>query len=162
MAERLKRLRNYGQADRYRHVEQGVNSRLDEVQAAILRAKLPHLNAWNAARRERAHQYIELLNHFDVRIPQTAWAEPCWHLFVVHSAERDKLREHLKSCGIATEIHYPVPVHVQPCYSHLGYRKGQFPVAEQSCSMVLSLPLYPELPIESVAEVSAAVERFLR
>jgi dTDP-4-amino-4,6-dideoxygalactose transaminase len=162
VAERLRRLRNYGQADRYHHVEHGVNSRLDELQAAILRAKLPHADAWNAARRERAERYLDRLRHFDIQVPQIGWAEPCWHLFAIHSAERDDLRDRLKARGIGTEIHYPVPLHLQPCYADLGYRDGQFPEAERSCRLVLSLPLYPELPLESVDEVAAAVEYVLR
>jgi dTDP-4-amino-4,6-dideoxygalactose transaminase len=162
VAERLRRLRNYGQADRYHHVVEGVNSRLDEMQAAILRAKLPHLDAWNAARRERALLYMELFQHFDVQIPKIGWAEPAWHLLVIRTAEREALREHLKARDIGTEIHYPVPLHLQPCYAHLGYRAGQFPAAERACGQVLSLPLYPELSLDAVRTVAAAVEYFLR
>jgi len=161
VAARLRRLRHYGQADRYHHVEQGVNSRLDEVQASILRAKLPHLDAWNAARRERAHRYVERLRHTRAQMPvQAAWAEPCWHLFVLRTPERDALRACLTEEGIGTEIHYPVPLHLQPCYAQLGYREGQFPVAERACREVLSLPLYPELSMQSVDEICDAIEDF--
>ncbi len=161
VAGRLRRLRHYGQADRYHHVDQGVNSRLDEMQAAILRAKLPYLDAWNAARRGRALRYIERLRHCRAQMPvQAEWAESCWHLFVLQSPERDGLREHLKGRGIGTEIHYPVPLHLQPCYAHLGYREGQFPVSERACREVLSLPLYPELTLGAVDEICAAIEGF--
>ncbi len=161
VAERLRRLRHYGQADRYHHVDQGVNSRLDEMQAAILRAKLPHLEAWNAARRERAHRYVDLLRHCRAQMPGHAdWAEPCWHLFVLRTPERDALREHLKKRGIDTEIHYPVPVHLQPCYAQLAYRAGQFPQSELACGEVLSLPLYPELSLSAVEQVCEAVLEF--
>ena len=162
VAERLRRLRHYGQEDRYRSVEYGINSRLDELQAAILRAKLPHLISWNAARRERAERYLDHLRHFDIQVPRIGWAEPCWHLFAIYSSERDHLRERLASKGIGSEIHYPVPLHLQPCYASLGYLEGRFPEAERSCSLVVSLPLYPELPLESVDEVALAVEHALR
>lgn len=161
VAARLRRLRHYGQADRYRHVEPGVNSRLDEIQAAILRIKLPHLDSANAARRDRATRYVERLRHTRAQMPvQAAWASPCWHLFVLRTPEREALRACLTEEGIATEIHYPIPLHLQPCYADRGYAEGQFPVAEQACREVLSLPLYPELPLQSVDEICEAVEDF--
>lgn len=161
VAARLRRLRFYGQADRYHHVEQGVNSRLDEMQAAILAAKLLHLNAWNTARRERALRYVDRLRHTRAQMPaQAPWGESCWHLFVLRTPERDKLRGHLTARGIATEIHYPVPLHMQPCYAPLGYQEGRFPIAERACREVLSLPLYPELSLAAVDEVCAAIEDY--
>jgi dTDP-4-amino-4,6-dideoxygalactose transaminase len=159
VADRVRQLRNYGQSDRYRHVALGMNSRLDEIQAAVLRVKLPHLRAWNDARRLRAERYGERLR--GVRVPEEQpWATSAWHLYPVRSTQRDALRTFLRENGVATEIHYPVPIHLQEAYAHLGYREGDFPVAESACREVLSLPLYPELAIEDVDRIIESIGVF--
>ena len=161
IAARVKMLRNYGEEGRYRSVLEGFNSRLDELQAAILRVKLRHLDAWNAKRRELAEAYRRALATAPVTLPREAgWAVGNYHLFVVRSTQRDALREHLLAEGVGTQIHYPTPLHLQPAYAHLGFRTGDFPVSERACNDVLSLPMYPELPIGSVESIARAVLSF--
>jgi len=161
LARSLRMLRNYGEEERYHHTSPGVNSRLDAVQAAILRIKLRHLDAWNAARRERAGEYLALLKYAPVRLPfEAAWGRHVFHLFVIRSKRRDDLQAFLKARDVATLLHYPVPIHLQGAYAELGYRRGDFPEAEKACDEVLSLPMYPELPPEHVEQVAQAVVDF--
>src|SRR5690606_28985013 len=120
---------------RYRSVSGGFNSRLDELQAAILRVKLRHLDAWNAARRERAKRYGEMLTGSAVSLPhEAAWATGNYHLYAVRAAFRDSLKNYLHKAGIGTQIHYPTPIHCQPAYANLNYIKGTFPCSELSCN----------------------------
>jgi dTDP-4-amino-4,6-dideoxygalactose transaminase len=153
---KIRMLRDYGQQKKYHHTTQGFNRRLDTLQAAVLRVKLKHLDRWNAARRQHAQQYTQLLAASGLLLPQVAaYAEPVWHLYVVRSPERERLQSHLTACGISTGIHYPVPIHLQEAYQELDYRNGDFPVTERYASEILSLPMYPELTqseIERVAE----------
>lgn len=155
LAERLRRLRMYGWGSKYHTVEAGGrNSRLDELQAALLRVKLRHLDAANAARRERATWYAELLADTLIELPAD---EPghVYHLFVTTSANRDTLRTYLRDVGVGCDIHYPFPAHLQPAYQHLGYAQGALPVTEQLAGQMLSLPMFPELTraeVEHVAE----------
>ena len=161
VAERLRKLRNYGERERYVHDSAGFNSRLDELQAAVLRAKLPQLDAWTEDRRVRAARYDELLRSLPVRLPAEAdGARHCYHLYAIRHTLRDALQRHLKDAGIGTLLHYPLPIHRQPAYRHLGYEEGAFPVAEGACGEVLSLPLYPELPMVSVERVAEAIVAF--
>lgn len=161
ISDRARQLRNYGEDRRYHSVCEGVNSRLDEMQAAVLRVKLRHLEAWNRARRDRADAYRAALIGAPLRLPSEAdWARTNHHLFVVRATERDGLKDHLNSAGIGTQIHYPTPIHLQPAYRRLGYDAGRFPVSEQSCREVLSLPLYPELPMAAVDSIAAAIHDF--
>lgn len=161
LAASLRMLRNYGQSQKYHHVVQGFNRRLDTLHAAILRVKLPHLDAWNAARRQLAAQYTRLLAGSGAVTPYVAeYAEPVWHLYVIQSADRDALQHHLAAQTIATGIHYPTPIHLQPAYHDLGYRSGDFPVAERAAMRVLSLPMYADLSSEAVASVCNAVSGF--
>ena len=161
LAETVRKLRNYGEETRYHHTIPGFNSRLDEIQAAILRVKLAHVDRWNEQRRDRAARYDALLADLPLqRPPRARWAHPNFHLYPVRTPERDALRRHLHERGIQTLMHYPVPIHLQPAYLGLGYGPGAFPVAESACASVLSLPLYPELPPESVSEVCAAITDF--
>lgn len=157
VAERIRMLRDHGQKDKYRHTLLGYNHRLDTLQAAVLRVKLKYLDQWNLARRQNAHLYNRLLDGCPVIMPKEAdWCECVYHLYVVRVQDRDALRAHLQDKGIATGIHYPVPIHLQPAYQQLGYGKGSFPLTEQRCEQVLSLPLYAELgpaQIEYVTEV---------
>jgi dTDP-3-amino-3,4,6-trideoxy-alpha-D-glucose transaminase len=156
LARRLRLLRNYGQTDRYHHQLEGVNSRLDELQAAILRVKLRHLDAWNTARRERAARYTAALA--GLATPREApWTYHTYHLYVVEVPARARVQQALAAAGIGTLVHYPVPVHLQPAYAHLGVPRGALPVSERLADTVLSLPLYPELPLAEVDRVAAAL-----
>jgi dTDP-4-amino-4,6-dideoxygalactose transaminase len=151
LAERLRALRNYGSALKYHHPIQGFNSRLDELQAALLRIKLRKLDEWNARRRRVADWYYRTLPRAlpgSVLPTVPEWAEPAWHLFVVRSRERDALQARLTAQGIGTLIHYPVPPHLQEAYRDLGYRSGSFPIAERLAHEVLSLPISPHLSEE--------------
>jgi dTDP-4-amino-4,6-dideoxygalactose transaminase len=158
LASRLRRLRNGGQTSRYRHELPGVNSRLDELQAAILRVKLRHLDAWNERRRALAQLYCEELAGSAVGLPrEQPYARAVYHLFVVRHPRRDALADALRERGIATLVHYPIPLHLQPAFASLGGRPGAFPVAEAAANEILSLPLYPEMTEDQVRTVAAAV-----
>ena len=158
LAARARRLRNYGQTSRYHHAEPGINSRLDELQAAILAAKLPHLDHHNRERQALASMYSNRLR--GVTAPSIRPGdEHVFHLYVVRTRERDRLAEALRAAEIGTLVHYPVPVHLQPAYAHLGYAAGALPVTEQAANEVLSLPLYiglAEHNVERVAETLTA------
>jgi len=157
-AQTLRRMRNYGQVDRYRHVTRGWNTRLDEIQAAVLRVKLPQLEARNATRRTLAARYREKLRGAAVRpLSVDDRGEPVYHLFVVRSPERDRLRDELAARGIESQVHYPIPAHLQEAFADLGHERGSFPRAEELARCVLSLPLYPELRPRQVDEICEAV-----
>ena len=161
VAERVRRLRNYGEETKYQNSPEGVDSRLDELQAAILRAKLAHLKDWVSARRRLARVYGELLAQAPVALPaETPSARHCYHLYVIRSGRRDGLQKHLRDTGIGTSIHYPMPVHFQKTYRRLGYTEGDFPQAERACQEILSLPLSPKLTEDEVRYVAAAVGSF--
>jgi dTDP-4-amino-4,6-dideoxygalactose transaminase len=157
LAERIRLLRNLGQSSKYVHRAEGWNERLDTIQAAVLRVKLRHLDRWNALRREHAEAYGEGLAETGVRTPAAAsWAEHVWHIFAVRTPRRDELRSALGAAGIATGLHYPVPLHLQPALAPLNSKVGAFPVAEALASELLSLPMFPELEpyeIKRVADV---------
>lgn len=155
LADRLKRIRNGGQKDRYHHLEPGVNSRLDEIQAAVLRARLGFLPAWTAARRERAARYRRALDAAPVVVAPECDAGHVYHLFPIRARERDRLQAHLAAAGIETLIHYPVPIPRQPALA--AEQPASCPVADQVCAEILSLPLYPALPESAVDEVARAV-----
>lgn len=160
VAARLRRLRHYGQADRYHHVEPGVNSRLDELQAAVLRARLPRLAAATAARRRLAAEYRARLDSTGVQVPREYDAGHVYHLFPVLVAERDRFQAHLRAAGVETLIHYPVPIPRQPAAS--VWSPAMCPVADRVTAEVVSLPLYPSLPPDALADVTAAVAAFSR
>jgi dTDP-4-amino-4,6-dideoxygalactose transaminase len=162
LAERIRLLRNYGSREKYRHELLGANHRLDTLQAAVLRVKLRHLDVWNEARRRIAARYDELLAGEVVTPVRRPEAEHVYHLYVIRHPERDALRAHLEASGIATGIHYPLPIHLQPAYSGLGYARGDFPVTERLAHEILSLPMYPELDDEAVERVAEEVLRFVR
>jgi dTDP-4-amino-4,6-dideoxygalactose transaminase len=158
LAERVKRLRNGGQADRYHHVEPGVNSRLDEVQAAILRARLPWLPAWTARRRALAARYRAALADAPVALPVECDAGHVYHLFVIRSSARHALQSHLARHGVETLIHYPIPIPRQPALA--AVQPAVCPVADRVCGDLLSLPLHPAMRDEDVAVVARAVGSF--
>jgi dTDP-4-amino-4,6-dideoxygalactose transaminase len=156
-AARLRRQRNGGQSDRYRHEVLGVNSRLDEMQAALLRVGLAHLPEWTARRRQIAALYLSELAGAGVGLPQEQpYAEAVYHLFVIRHPRRDALMAALKERGVGTLIHYPIPLHLQPAFPESG-RPGDFPVAERAADEILSLPIYPEMTDAQVKTVAVAV-----
>jgi dTDP-4-amino-4,6-dideoxygalactose transaminase len=158
VAEQARLLRNYGQRVKYRSEIVASNHRLDTLQAAMLRVKLPHLDAWNAARRGHAARYHEALTGVPVIRPVTrASVEHVWHLYVVRVPDRDAIRERLAAMGIETGVHYPIPIHQQPAYAGLGHQVGDFPVTERCAEEILSLPIYPELPTEAPQLVADAL-----
>ena len=155
LAETLRKLRNYGQSEKNIHTFVGFNSRLDEVQAAVLRVKLKYLDQWNQKRREIAAQYNALLGKSDIITPiEKKYVEHVYHLYVVQSRQRNALQQHLSRCKIHTQIHYPVPVHKQKAYQHLGY-EVHLPVTERICNEILSLPMHPwlsEMDIQTIVD----------
>ncbi|GJG88382.1 aminotransferase DegT [Gemmatimonadetes bacterium T265] len=162
LAERLFRLRTHGSRKTYYHEEVGYNSRLDALQAAVLRAKLPHLAAWSARRRENAAYYDAAFADLeDVRTPTIDPAnESIYNQYTLRVERRDALQAHLKRCGVGTSIYYPLPLHLQPCFAYLGYQEGQCPESERAAREVLSLPVYPELTRTQLDEVVAGVRSF--
>lgn len=158
LAARLKRLRNGGQTDRYHHVEAGINSRLDELQAAVLRARLPYLPAWTEKRRALASVYREGLAGASTCVPREFDAGHVYHLFVVRSASRARLQAHLAAAGIETLIHYPVPIPRQPALAALA--PADCPEGNRACDEVLSLPLHPGLATHDVEAVVASIRAF--
>jgi len=161
IANRLEMLRNYGQKEKYKHLFRGYNRRLDTMQAAILRVKLKYLEKWNAARRWNAKLYQKHLEGSGVVVPgEAGGAESVWHLYVIRTERRDALKEHLVSKGINASIHYPIPIHLQPAYQDLGYKRGDFPVTEAYADRILSLPMYPELSDRQVEFISQTVCEF--
>ncbi|MDA8695985.1 DegT/DnrJ/EryC1/StrS family aminotransferase [Flavobacteriales bacterium] len=147
VARRVRMLRNYGSEEKYVNVELGYNMRLDELQAAFLSVKLKHLDAWTAERKRLAARYDEMLAGVDdLKLPVTAeGADHVYHLYVVRTRSRVELVEHLNAKGVGTLIHYPIPPHLQKCYEYVGWKQGQFPIAEELAETVLSIPLYPGL-----------------
>ncbi len=161
LAERARMLRNHGRISKYEHLIVGYGYRLDALQAAILGAKLPHLDAWNARRREIADYYTELFTNTDLVTPYCPpHIKPIYHLYAVRNKHRDALQKHLRARGIETIIHYPIPLHLQPVYKSLGYKRGDFPIAEQVADEELSLPMYPELTDAQVQQIVEAVREF--
>ncbi|HEY0322923.1 MAG TPA: DegT/DnrJ/EryC1/StrS family aminotransferase [Pyrinomonadaceae bacterium] len=169
LAERLRTLRAHGAASKYFHKEVGINSRLDSLQAAILRVKLPRLDAWSEARKANASQYRRLFTDAglaeEVRLPfEREDVRHIYNQFVIRvdSERRDALREHLKQADVGTEVYYPVPLHLQECFSFLGYSAGDFPESEKAARETLALPIYPQLSIEQQRHVVDAIGRFFR
>jgi dTDP-4-amino-4,6-dideoxygalactose transaminase len=163
LARTLRALRNYGETSRYKSEILGFNSRLDELQAAVLRAKLPHLPRWNARRREICAAYRRGMGGLPLILPP---ADPegteAPHLFVVQVARRERARAELEKRGVGTQIHYPVPIHLHPAFADLGFGPDSFPVAESRARRILTLPLYPELSSAQVDAVIGAVTESLR
>jgi dTDP-4-amino-4,6-dideoxygalactose transaminase len=158
----LTQLRNYGETAKYQNRIEGVNSRLDEIQAAVLLAALAHLPDWNARRAKLANLYLRLLADADVELPANSdrERERVWHLFVIKTKRRDQLRRHLSERGIQTAIHYPKPIYAQPAYRTLHSQAAALPVTAKSSREILSLPLYPEMSEPAVREVCRAIRDF--
>ena len=158
LADRIRVLRNYGSRAKYVHEVQGYNSRLDPLQAAILRVKLAHLDEWNARRSAIAARYQLGLVGCGLTLPDVpTWAEPVWHLYVVQHPQRDALQQKLREAGIGTLIHYPIPPHLQSAYAALGYDQGSFPVSENIHNEVISLPIGPSMSLSDAEQVIEAV-----
>jgi dTDP-4-amino-4,6-dideoxygalactose transaminase len=163
LADRVRVLRNYGSRTKYFNEVRGFNSRLDEIQAAVLRVKLKHLDEWNRRRRRVAELYLRELEKCSLILPYVLdGAEPVYHLFVVRSGQRDRLQQHLKTQGIGTLIHYPVPPHLQQAYCEMGLDAGTLPISERIHREVLSLPIGPHLAQAQVRTVIRAVGEFCR
>jgi dTDP-4-amino-4,6-dideoxygalactose transaminase len=154
IARRACSLRDHAQNERYFHDEIGYNYRMDSIQAAVLAIKLKRLDAWNAARVDRAARYTELLAGSTFALPTLFPDSECvWHCYVIESPERDRVRRRLQAAGIETGVHYPLPVHLQKAYAHLGYQRGDLPITETLCQRCLSLPIYPELSDAKISNV---------
>jgi dTDP-4-amino-4,6-dideoxygalactose transaminase len=163
LAERIALLRTHGARPKYHHVAIGGNFRIDPLQAAVLRAKLPHLASWTAARRGHAERYRALFAAAripaELRLP-VPHAAHVYHQFVIRAPRRDGLRAHLAAAGIGSEIYYPEPLHLQPCFAELGYRPGALPIAERACEEVLALPIHPALSADAQALVVEQIAEF--
>jgi dTDP-4-amino-4,6-dideoxygalactose transaminase len=169
LAKQIMLLRNHGSSKKYYHEVVGYNSRLDEIQAAVLRVKLKYLDSWNTRRRKNAGSYgnclADLAEKGLVTTPrEMSWAKHVYHLYVIQVEEsiRDKLIEHLNARGIGAQIHYPVPIHLQKAYKHLGYEQGSFPVAEKLAKRIVSLPMFPELERSELEYVTQEIRTFFK
>jgi dTDP-4-amino-4,6-dideoxygalactose transaminase len=164
MARSIRLLGDHGSERKYEHLSVGFNSRLDALQALVLRVRLRRLAQWNAARREAALRYEELLSGLDeISLPKTLPGnEHVWHLYVIRVPQRDRILQDLDENGVRAAIHYPVPVHLQPAFRYLGYAPGDFPVAEAAAGQILSLPLYPQITLEQQQRVAQAIRSALR
>jgi dTDP-4-amino-4,6-dideoxygalactose transaminase len=161
MAARARGLREHGSTQRYYHDEVGFNYRMEGIQGAVLGIKLKHLDEWTRQRRGVAHAYHKLLADTPLKLPLEAdYAESAYHLYVVRHPRRDELKKHLEANKIGCALHYPLPLHLQKCYASLGYKAGDFPVAEQAAKECLSLPIYPELTDGQIRRVAEVVSEF--
>ena len=160
-AARARALREHGSRVRYHHDEVGFNYRMEGLQGAVLGVELKHLPAWTEARRRIAHRYHELLKGTPLKLPLEAdYASSAWHLYTVRSPRREELKKHLDANGVGNAIHYPMPLHLQKCYASLGYKAGDFPVAEQACREVLCLPMFPAMTDAQQQRVAAVIKEF--
>jgi dTDP-4-amino-4,6-dideoxygalactose transaminase len=164
LAARLRSLRNHGQSSKYLSNEPGWNSRLDELQAAILRVKLPHLSEWQRARRANAAEYTHLLQQMPGVMPplEPEGFQHVYHQYTIRTERRDALQQQLASKQIGSTVYYPHPLHLQPLYASLGYKRGDFPHAERASQEVLSLPMYPELRKDQITRVVEAIAESLK
>ena len=162
LADKVRALGNYGADYKYHHIYKGTNSRLDEIQAAFLRVKLPHLNRWNESRRKTADHYLTEIKNPLIKLPLSSSEEyeHVYHVFVICCKMRDELENYLRKNGINTVKHYPIPIHRQTAYSDLGYHEGSFPCAEKISSTVLSIPMYYGISNEQVKYVVDAINSF--
>ena len=160
-ATRARALREHGSTQRYYHDEIGFNYRMEGIQGAVLGVKLKHLDTWTQERRRVAHRYHDLLAGTPLQLPREAdYAESAWHLYVVRHSRRDELKKHLEANHVGCALHYPLPLHLQKAYAHLGYKAGDFPISEKAARECLSLPIYPELTDSQVQRVATVVKEF--
>jgi len=158
LAERVRMMRNYGQRQKYEHVTMAWNRRLDTMQAAVLRVKLRYLDRWNEARRAHAALYDRLLTESGLVLPRSMPnVEHVYHLYVVQAEHRDRLVAKLREQGVGAALHYPVPIHLQDAYRDRGVPRGSFPITERTAERLLSLPMYPELDVDQISRIAAAV-----
>jgi dTDP-4-amino-4,6-dideoxygalactose transaminase len=161
LAKRARSLRDHGSSQRYYHDEIGYNYRMEGIQGATLAIKLRRLDEWTRERRRVAHRYDELLADTPLQLPREAdFAESAWHLYVVRHPRRDQLKQHLEANQIGCGMHYPLPLHLQKAFAHLGYKSGDFPIAEKAARECLSLPIYPELTDEQLQRVAGVIKDF--
>ena len=161
VAKKIRALGNYGSDYKYHHIMQGNNSRLDELQAAFLAAKLPYLDKINEERRNIANKYLEGINNPEIILPFTpVYSTPVWHIFGIRCKRRVELEEHLHNAGISTNKHYPIPMHLQDCYKELEYKEGDFPIAEEISATELSIPMYYGMTDEEIQYVIDKVNDF--
>src|SRR3989344_1489191 len=158
LAEKIKLLRNHGRHTKYEHLIEGYNYRIDALQAAILNVKLKYLNDWIEKRRKIAEKYNSLLKEHVITPKESG--KHCYYMYVIRVKNREDLQKYLKENGIETGIHYPMPLHLQPAYKNLDYKKGDFPVAEKISEEILSIPLYPEMTQEQVEYVADKIKEF--
>jgi len=164
LARKFKMIRDHGTEKKYYHEMYGHNYRMEGIQGAVLGVKLRHLGAWTEARRRNAALYNTYLSGVPglVTPKEMPYAKHVYHLYVIRVQNRDDLQKHLEAEGIATGLHYPIPLHLQKCFSHLGYSEGDFPVTEKAAKEILSLPMYPELTEEQIRTVAGAIKGFMR
>lgn len=163
LAARARSLREHGSTQRYYHDEIGYNYRMEGIQGAVLGVKLKHLATWTRERQRVAHRYQELLAGTPLQLPrEAAGCESAWHLFVVRHPQRDALKKHLEANQVGCALHYPLPLHLQKAYAHLGYAAGAFPVAEKAARECLSLPIYPEMTDAQIQRVASVVKDFFK
>ena len=161
LAKKIRALGNYGSDYKYHHIYQGNNSRLDELQAAFLAAKLPHLDKVNVERRRIANKYLNGIYNPEIILPYVpAYAEPVWHIFGIRCKRRSELEKYLNNAGIGTNKHYPIPMHLQECYKELGFKKGDFPIAEEISETELSIPMYYGMTDEEIQFVIDTINCF--
>ena len=163
IAQKVRMLRDHGQAKKYYHEFEGYNGRLDAIQAAILRVKLKHLSEWNEKRWQNAAWYKEFLNGTDGVITpyEPSWMKAVYHLYVIRLRTRDDLQKYLSEQGIATGLHYPVPIHLQKAYNGKGFNEGDFPITEKVASEILSLPMFPQLTREQIGWIVSKIKKYL-
>jgi dTDP-4-amino-4,6-dideoxygalactose transaminase len=163
IAQKVRMLRDHGQTKKYFHEIKGYNGRLDSIQAGILRIKLRRLSESNERRRQNAHRYNKLLSHLNGIITpyEPSWAKTVYHLYAIRINKRDELQDYLRENGIATGLHYPIPLHLQKAYSKLGYNRADFPVSEKVSSEIISLPMYAELAYDQQREVASRIKEFV-
>jgi dTDP-4-amino-4,6-dideoxygalactose transaminase len=161
IASKVRKIRDHGSGEKYHHDIVGFNSRLDEIQAVILRAKLPYLAEWCQMRRDHAHRYNELLKELPVETPEELPDNaPVYHLYVIRTPQRNELQAFLKTKGIHTGIHYPIPVHQQKAFKTLGYKEGDLPITEKTTPQILSLPMFAELSNQEIQYIADSIDDF--
>jgi dTDP-4-amino-4,6-dideoxygalactose transaminase len=161
ISERVRQLRSHGWDRRFHSAESSMNSRMDEIHAAVLRAKLPHLDSWNARRAAIARRYAEVLASSPIQAaPAAAWAQPSYYLYVVLSKQREALRSALAEAAVGNDVHWPEPPHLQPAFAGLGYGPGSLPVTERLCNEVVTIPVFPELTDAEVERICDVLSKF--